>query len=122
MNLKQLLGKSGEEIAAEYLENKGYNIIDRNFRCVLGEIDLIVKRKGILTFVEVKTRRKNTFGSPADAITYIKRKHMYKAAEYYILKNKIAKKDITLDVVEIYANSEKDIKIIHLERAIEDKP
>ena len=122
MNLKQLLGKSGEEIAAEYLENKGYNIIDRNFRCVLGEIDLIVKRKGILTFVEVKTRRKNTFGSPADAITYIKRKHMYKTAEYYILKNKIAKKDITLDVVEIYANSEKDIKIIHLERAIEDKP
>ena len=118
------LGKLGEKIAEKYLIKNKYTIIEKNFYSKQGEIDIIAEEKDTreIVFIEVKTRTNSKYGRPKDAVTINKRKHMYKAAEYYILKNKIAKKDITLDVVEIYANSEKNIKIIHLERAIEDKP
>ncbi len=122
MSKIQELGKSGEEIVATYLKRNGYKILEKNFRCKFGEIDLIAKKKGLLSFIEVKTRKKITYGTPAEAVNYIKKKHMYKTSEYYILKNNVDRKDITLDVVEVYFYTEKDFRIIHIKRAIEDCP
>lgn len=122
MNKTQELGKSGEEIVATYLKRNGYKILEKNFRCKFGEIDLIAKKKGVLSFIEVKTRKRITYGAPAEAVNYIKKKHIYKTSEYYILKNNVEKKDITLDVVEVYFYTEKDFRIIHIKRAIEDCP
>ena len=117
MNLKQLLGKSGEEIAAEYLENKGYNIIDRNFRCVLGEIDLIVKRKGILTFVEVKTRTNEKYGKPSEAVNNIKKNHMKRSAAIFLKENNFSGFTIRFDVIEVYMINGK-CKINHIKQII----
>jgi len=69
MAAKDTLGKRGEERALVYLQDRGYRLIDRNWRCRQGEIDLIVERDGQTVFVEVKTRTSTAFGHPFEAIT-----------------------------------------------------
>lgn len=114
------LGKLGEKLAENYLRDNGYKIIEKNFRSKFGEIDLIVFKDNILSFVEVKTRKSMKYGLPVEAVNYIKQKHIYLTSEYYVLKNNVKNKEITLDVIEVYFNNEKDYKINHLKRAIED--
>ena len=65
MNAKQQLGKIGENLASEYLEKQGYLILERNFACRQGEIDIIAKDEKEFVFVEVKTRKSLKFGYPA---------------------------------------------------------
>lgn len=122
MNDKQFLGKLGEEIVAKYLKRNGYTIVEKNYKNKFGEIDLIVKKDEILSFVEVKTRKSINYGTPAEAVNFNKRRHIYKTAEYYILSKDINKKDITFDIVEVYFQKENDYRIIHIKRAIEDCP
>jgi putative endonuclease len=62
-------GRQGEELAVNHLKRLGYRIICRNYRCSLGEIDIIARHRGVLVFVEVKSRRSEAFGSPKLAIT-----------------------------------------------------
>ncbi len=102
MNEKQQLGKIGENIASEYLKKKGYLILERNFACRQGEIDIIAKDEKEFVFVEVKTRRNLKFGYPAEAVTNIKQKHMQKTAQYYLYKNKLNGRYVRFDVIEIY--------------------
>lgn len=102
MNAKQQLGKIGENLASEYLEKQGYLILERNFACRQGEIDIIAKDEKEFVFVEVKTRRSLKFGYPAEAVTNIKRKHMQKAAQHYLYKNKLNGRYVRFDVIEIY--------------------
>lgn len=102
MNAKQQLGKIGENLASEYLEKQGYLILERNFACRRGEIDIIAKDEKEFVFVEVKTRKSLKFGYPAEAVTNIKRKHMQKAAQYYLYKNKLNGRYVRFDVIEIY--------------------
>ena len=66
---RQRLGFLGERLAADQLEERGYLLLERNFRCVYGEIDLIAREAEDLVFIEVKTRRGNAYGFPEDAIT-----------------------------------------------------
>lgn len=122
MNDKQNLGKLGEEIVAKYLKRNGYKIVEKNYKNKLGEIDLIVKKDNMLSFIEVKTRKNMNYGTPAEAVNYNKRKHIYRTAEYYIIGQNINKKDITFDVVEVYFHNEYNYRIIHIKRAIEDCP
>ena len=78
------IGKSGEDIAVEFLIKQGYYIHERNFRCKLGEIDIIAIDKidkNELVFIEVKTRNQNLFGTPADSIDHKNINHIYKVAE-----------------------------------------
>lgn len=88
MNNKKL-GDFGEKIARLYLEKNKYKIVEMNFRGKQGEIDIIAKDQKELVFIEVKTRTSIKYGSPVDAVTYIKQKRIYKTAEYYIYKNNI---------------------------------
>ncbi len=67
-NGKQLLGKEGERIAERYLLKKGYKLVERNYRCPSGELDLIVLDLRVVVFVEVKTRTGHAFGTPFEAV------------------------------------------------------
>ena len=86
---KHVLGKKGEKIATNFLKKLGYKIIETNFSCRQGEIDIIAKDNSELVFVEVKTRKSLEYGSPADAVNTIKKIHIYKVAEYYLYLKKI---------------------------------
>ena len=66
---KKELGARGEELAVRYLKNRGYRILERNYRIKLGEIDIIARDRNTLVFVEVKARSSNRFGHPKSAIT-----------------------------------------------------
>ncbi len=102
MYFKQKIGKNGEEMAKQYLINKEYKIIQTNFRCYFGEIDIIAQKDNSLIFVEVKARTNQKYGLPAQSITQQKKKHIRKTIEYYLLCKKIRNVLIQIDVIEIY--------------------
>jgi putative endonuclease len=81
---RQGLGRHGEELAARHLGAKGYDIITRNWRCETGEIDLVAQDGADLAFVEVRTRRGRTLGSPEESITAAKQARLIDLAEAYI--------------------------------------
>ena len=82
-------GQKGEILAEAFLKKKGYRIVERNFKCKFGEIDLIAYKKKVLSFVEVKTRLSSDFGEPFDASNKAKQKKLSRLADYYIYKKKI---------------------------------
>lgn len=104
MYLRHEIGKFGEEKACEYLSRIGYDIVERNFECSQGEIDIIAwdEQKKELVFIEVKTRTNFNYGNPADAVNVTKQKHIYWAAQYYIYLHQIKKTYLRFDVLEIY--------------------
>lgn len=87
MNNKQLIGKWGEQTAAEYLSGKGFSILARNYRTPYGEIDIIAFSEDITVFVEVKARTSRAFGFPEEALTRRKLAHMRACGEYYAAKH-----------------------------------
>jgi putative endonuclease len=101
MTASKSLGKRGEEEALKYLTNKGYEIVDTNFRYDRAEIDVIARDRGVLVFVEVKTRRADTLGEPEDAVTFRKREQIRKAAEGYLFEHKLADVECRFDVIAI---------------------
>ena len=116
---KNRLGKAGESIAEEFLTQKGYNLIARNFRYERSEIDLIVcdDANKMLIFVEVKTRRNKKYGEPEESINIIKQASIKKAAEGFLLENSEYEKfDLRIDVISIQINAS-GIDINHIENA-----
>ena len=83
MKVSNPIAKIGEDLACEYLVGKGYRIIERNFRKKYQEIDIIAISDSTLVFIEVKTRRSDSFGSPFESITPWKLKHLVRLAQYY---------------------------------------
>lgn len=113
------LGKKGEDIAKKYLCKKGYKIIEMNFQCKHGEIDIIAERNYVICFVEVKTRTNESYGSPVDAITSYKIKHLVRSAQYYIAKKHLEGIEVRLDVIEVDMIQGHDaVKVNHIENAI----
>jgi|TARA_Y100000031_G_scaffold156792_1_gene213153 putative endonuclease len=84
MQDKDIIWKIGEAAAKEYLKNKGYKIIEQNYRTKYAEIDLIVSRNNVLIFVEVRTKKSERFGSPEASINQKKLKKLYQNASAYI--------------------------------------
>lgn len=101
MNYKGNFGRNGEVFAAKYLEDNGYEVLCRNFRCKIGEIDIIAKRDAVISFVEVKTRGGDFFGFPEAAVDRRKQDRMRKIAEYYLAKNRLEVSDVQFDVIAI---------------------
>jgi len=116
MKHNQRIGKWGEDIAAEYLIQRGYEIMARNVRTPYGEIDIITKQGDITIFVEVKTRTSNKMGLPEESITPRKRQHMLAAADHYAAENEIDHWQI--DVISIEGKPGSEPKITHFENAI----
>lgn len=117
MYIRHVVGRNGECIAEKYLIKNGYKIIEKNFRCKQGEIDIIAKDKNEIVFIEVKTRTNKKYGNPIDAVTYIKRKHLLKSIEYYIYLKKLENSFIRIDIIEIYKKQNK-FYIKHTKNAI----
>ena len=79
-----------------------YKIIERNFSCRQGEIDIIAKDKDEIVFIEVKTRTNKKYGEPIDAITYYKKKHIIKSIKYYLYIKNLENAFVRIDVIEVY--------------------
>ena len=95
-------GQYTESLACQYLENKGFKLIEKNFNCRLGEIDLIMKDNDSLVFVEVRYRRSNNFGSGAESVTANKQSKLIKTASLYLQKHdKYNKNPARFDIVSI---------------------
>lgn len=95
------IGSLGENLAENYIKNHGYIFIERNFRCKIGEIDIIGKDKDYIAFIEVKARYNDYYGRPAEAVNCYKQNKLYKAAEFYIMKNKLYDYNFRFDVIEV---------------------
>src|SRR5262245_46828495 len=101
MNLA--LGKEGEKIAEIYLRNKGFKVLERNYRTPLGEIDLICLDEHTITFVEVKTNSTTEYGTPELRVDHRKQKQMIKAALSFLKQKDHLNLDCRFDVVSILA-------------------
>lgn len=110
------IGNLGESIAEKYLLSIGYIILAKNFRCKIGEIDIIGKDKNYFCFVEVKTRHSKKYGEPCEAVNYSKKIKIYKTANIYILKNNLYNCNFRFDIVEILLNQNDSIYNINLIR------
>ena len=117
MYYKQKLGQIGEELATKYLLENDYEIIDRNFKIRLGEIDIVALDKDELVFIEVKTRTTDKYGVPSEAVDYEKMKHILRVAEYYLYVNKIKDVYCRIDVIEVIVEQNK-YKINHIKQCI----
>jgi putative endonuclease len=100
-NQKQILGNEGERIAERYLKKKGYRLVERNYRCPLGEMDLIVLDRRVIVFVEVKTRSDERFGAPMEAVHPRKQEKMAKTAQFFLAEHRLHNRDARFDVVGI---------------------
>ena len=103
------LGAQAEELACKYLEKMNYKIIEKNFRCRTGEIDMIAFDKGVIVFIEVKYRKDCRLGHPREAVHYYKQRNITKVASYYLISKGQYDKSCRFDVVEIIGQN---IKLI----------
>ena len=110
---KRLIGKVGELIAEKYLVQKGFSIVQKNWTCRWGEIDVIAERDNILTFVEVKYRTYPIAGHPSEALNFYKKKSLQRSINMYLTKNYITK-PWRVDVLCV-SRSGKSLKIDYYE-------
>jgi putative endonuclease len=118
VNGKQVLGKEGERVAEQYLKNKGYKLVERNYRCPVGELDLIVLDRRVVVFVEVKTRSGHGYGSPLEAVEFRKQRKMIQVAQYFLNAKKLHQRDARFDVVGISWPGREPV-VEHVENAFE---
>ena len=115
---KLLLGKEGERVAERYLQKKGYKLIERNYRCPLGELDLIVLDRRVIVFVEVKTRTGHGFGSPLEAVESRKQRKMIQVAQFFLAEKKLQQRDARFDVVGVSWPGREPV-VDHIQNAFE---
>lgn len=112
---RRRLGIRGENIAASYLQKKGLRIVERNYRCRLGEIDIIARDGGCLVFVEVRTKSTRAFGLPQESITATKVRKLRRLAQYYLVQRSMGELNVRFDVVAV--NCVGNMQITHIENA-----
>ena len=94
-------GRQGEELAVRYLQENGYLILERNFRCPLGEMDIVARHGDILVFVEVRSRRSEVYGEPLESIGIVKQKKLSRIALYYLQKHNLQGQKARFDVLGV---------------------
>lgn len=113
----QRVGRFGEDEAERYLKQKGYKILERNFSCKRGEIDIIALDKNEIVFIEIKARISLKYGLPSEAVTKYKLKHIYKTAEYYLYSRNLQNENTRIDVIEVYIQN-RQVIINHLKQVV----
>ena len=113
------LGERGEAIATAYLKGQRFTIVERNFRCKGGEVDIIAREGNTLVFVEVKTRRTLTFGPPQLALTPFKQRQISKAALTWLAKKKQFGASARFDVIAIVVPDHQVPQIEHIRNAFD---
>lgn len=106
----KLTGKIGEEFAVEYLKSEDYSILQTNYNCRWGELDIITKKEDKIIFVEVKTRIGQYLGKPHESIHVRKLKHLTRTIQYYLLQHKLYKEKLQLDVISIVLTKDKTVE------------
>ncbi|MFC2060330.1 YraN family protein [Chloroflexota bacterium] len=114
-------GILGEKLAKEFLENQGYYIVETNYRCPEGEIDIIARQRDYLVFIEVRTKRSLEFGSPEESITEVKKERIRTSASHYLQTHHNLPPSWRIDVVAVELNQQgKPSRIELFENAIGD--
>ncbi|SED84573.1 putative endonuclease [Ruania alba] len=114
MAAKDELGRVGEDVAADWLTRSGMEVLDRNWRCREGEIDLVARDGDDLVVVEVKTRRTLTFGHPAEAVTAAKLRRLRTLAARWLAAHEVHPAGLRLDVVAIWRPDGAPTRVQHL--------
>jgi putative endonuclease len=117
MKISNPTARLGEEKAVKYLQNKGYKILDRNFRDGYGELDIVTLKDDVLVIVEVKTRSSDKFGLPIESITNKKLNVLKRTIDFYKKTHLNVPDEMRLDAVSIIING-KDVNIEHYENII----
>jgi putative endonuclease len=112
-------GQIGEETAVAYLKQKGYLIVERNYRKRFGEIDIVAQDGEVVVFVEVKTRRSVRFGSPFEAVDRRKQKKMTRVALAYLNSHKLFDRSARFDVVAVMLHKESGSEVEIVQDAFE---
>jgi putative endonuclease len=113
-NHNRSIGKIGEDTAVEYIENRGYKIIDRNYTSRWGEIDIISEKDGVLVFVEVKTKIGDKYGAPWESVTFFKYQKLKRSIQYYITSNKHSNRKCRIDVCGVLLNPDLTVESVKL--------
>ncbi len=110
-------GAAGEVLAARFLREKGYTILASNYRCRLGEIDIIATHKGYIVFTEVKTRRSNALYTPREAVTATKQRKLLQTAAVYLSHN-APDLQPRFDVIEVITSAKNPMKVEEINHII----
>ena len=113
------LGRQGETMAASYLSAHGYTVLQRNYSCPMGELDIVARQGDVVAFVEVKTRRSLRYGTPAAAVNTLKQQKIIRTAYWYLRQQQIEETLCRFDVIEIYFSQEGKWTIQQFENAFE---
>jgi putative endonuclease len=113
---KRQLGRRGEDIAVAYLRRQGYRVLDRNWRCPAGELDVVAREGETLAFVEVRTRRGERFGTPEESITPAKGAKLLELAKTYLQEGGLTDQNWRIDVVAVELEGGDKVKRVNLIR------
>lgn len=111
MGKNKILGDFGEGLACEYLATLGYRVLERNFSCRAGELDIIALQGDTVVFIEVKTRSSEKYGLPSEAVSSAKQTKIVKTALYYLQRNRLLDYMCRFDVIEIIVDEENNHQI-----------
>jgi putative endonuclease len=111
------LGRRGEDAAVELYAAAGYRVVARNWRCPLGELDLVLTRGSTLVFCEVKTRRGSALGGPYEAVGWQKQRKLQRLAEAFLASSRPAQVDIRFDVASVSLDREGGLAVHVFESA-----
>ena len=113
------LGEMGESIAATFLKGAGFSIVERNFRCICGELDIIARDGRTIVFIEVKCRNNGIYGPPQLAVTSFKQRQISKAALVWLSKRRLYDAEARFDVVAIVLHDDDLPEIEHIRNAFD---
>jgi putative endonuclease len=111
---KDVLGRHGEQLAAEYLERAGMRVLDRNWRCAQGELDIVAAERRALVACEVKTRSGTRYGVPLEAISRSKRLRLRRLAIAWVVAHGVLFDEVRVDVIGLLADRSGEFTIEHL--------
>ncbi len=114
MHPKDALGAYGEDLAAAHLTEAGLVVLDRNWRCSIGELDIVARDGNTLVFCEVKTRRSTAFGDPAEAITWRKARTLRQLAGRWLSEHNEHARDVRFDIVAVIAGHDRPAAVRHI--------
>jgi putative endonuclease len=114
VNAKDVLGRHGEQLAAEYLERSGMRILDRNWRCAEGELDIVAAQRQVLVVCEVKTRSSGRYGTPLEAITRQKQRRLRRLAIRWVVAHGVLFDEIRIDAVGVLRTGTGEFTVTHV--------
>jgi len=118
MRAKDVLGRIGENLAADFLRDSGYVVLERNWRCDVGEIDIVARDASTLIICEVKTRRSLAFGHPLEAVTERKARRLRSLALRWLDEHQVHAPDIRIDVIGVVCQDGARAQITHVRGAL----